>query len=168
MLSKRCSELSSVLNTWRPPVSLGGSLLRRHEVSPPPPQCIGGGGYSIVLFILVMMIISSLAEWMLDLLLELIRDKTSSPLLFHLAFKFLYIISKVISSSLLCLQDMSVSVFCVLGELGALHLTHVLSGRYAVIKSSSVISPMKWWTYIPYLRWFVHRILPIPRWANSE
>ncbi|XP_018409145.1 PREDICTED: tubulin-specific chaperone D [Nanorana parkeri] len=34
-------------------------------------------------------------EWMLDLLLEIIRDKSSSPLLFHLAFKFLYIISKV-------------------------------------------------------------------------
>ncbi|KAM9296416.1 tubulin-specific chaperone D [Gastrophryne carolinensis] len=34
-------------------------------------------------------------EWMLDLLLEIIRDKASSPTLFHLAFKFLYILSKV-------------------------------------------------------------------------
>ncbi|PIO35930.1 hypothetical protein AB205_0024890, partial [Aquarana catesbeiana] len=40
-------------------------------------------------------LLDSHLEWMLDLLLEIVRDKTSSPLLFHLAFKFLYIISKV-------------------------------------------------------------------------
>ncbi|KAM4691322.1 tubulin-specific chaperone D [Rhinophrynus dorsalis] len=34
-------------------------------------------------------------EWMLNLLLEIIQDKSSPPVLFHLAFKFLYIISKV-------------------------------------------------------------------------
>lgn len=34
-------------------------------------------------------------EWMLDMLLELIRSETSPPLLVHLSFKFLYIISKV-------------------------------------------------------------------------
>ncbi|KAM4664656.1 tubulin-specific chaperone D [Discoglossus pictus] len=34
-------------------------------------------------------------EWMLDLLLEIIRDEQSPPPLYHLAFKFLYIISKV-------------------------------------------------------------------------
>lgn len=33
--------------------------------------------------------------WMLDLLLEIVRDKTSPPGLMHLGFKFLYIISKV-------------------------------------------------------------------------
>ncbi|XP_063817074.1 tubulin-specific chaperone D [Pseudophryne corroboree] len=39
-------------------------------------------------------LLDSHLEWMLDLLLESVRDKTSSPVL-HLAFKFLYIISKV-------------------------------------------------------------------------
>ncbi|XP_071968767.1 tubulin-specific chaperone D isoform X2 [Engystomops pustulosus] len=34
-------------------------------------------------------------EWMLDLLLDLVRDKSSPPGLVHLGFKFLYIISKV-------------------------------------------------------------------------
>uniref|UniRef100_A0A8K9Y5T8 Tubulin-specific chaperone D n=1 Tax=Oncorhynchus mykiss TaxID=8022 RepID=A0A8K9Y5T8_ONCMY len=34
-------------------------------------------------------------EWMLNLLLELIRSEQSPPLLVHLGFKFLYIISKV-------------------------------------------------------------------------
>ncbi|XP_075702014.1 tubulin-specific chaperone D [Rhinoderma darwinii] len=34
-------------------------------------------------------------EWMLELLLEIVRDKTSPPVLIHLGFKFLYIISKV-------------------------------------------------------------------------
>ncbi|XP_040292612.1 tubulin-specific chaperone D [Bufo bufo] len=34
-------------------------------------------------------------EWMLDLLLDIVRDATSPPLLMHLGFKFLYIISKV-------------------------------------------------------------------------
>ncbi|KAB5530646.1 hypothetical protein PHYPO_G00131760 [Pangasianodon hypophthalmus] len=34
-------------------------------------------------------------EWMLNMLLELIRSETSPPLLIHLSFKFLYIISKV-------------------------------------------------------------------------
>ncbi|XP_027032322.1 tubulin-specific chaperone D [Tachysurus fulvidraco] len=34
-------------------------------------------------------------EWMLNMLLEFIRSETSSPLLIHLSFKFLYIISKV-------------------------------------------------------------------------
>ncbi|MEE6506738.1 hypothetical protein FKM82_007829 [Ascaphus truei] len=34
-------------------------------------------------------------EWMLDSLLEIIRDEQSPDLLIHLAFKFLYIISKV-------------------------------------------------------------------------
>uniref|UniRef100_W5JY97 Tubulin-specific chaperone D n=1 Tax=Astyanax mexicanus TaxID=7994 RepID=W5JY97_ASTMX len=34
-------------------------------------------------------------EWMLNMLLELIRNEKSPPLLVHLAFKFLYIISKV-------------------------------------------------------------------------
>ncbi|XP_072259692.1 tubulin-specific chaperone D [Pyxicephalus adspersus] len=34
-------------------------------------------------------------EWMLELLLDIIRDRTSTPILFHLAFKFLYIIAKV-------------------------------------------------------------------------
>ncbi|XP_053309176.1 tubulin-specific chaperone D [Spea bombifrons] len=34
-------------------------------------------------------------EWMLDMLLDIIRDKTSSAVLIHLAFKFLYLISKV-------------------------------------------------------------------------
>nr|XP_014348904.1 PREDICTED: tubulin-specific chaperone D [Latimeria chalumnae] len=37
----------------------------------------------------------SLPEWMLNLLLEMIRDERSPPALVHLAFKFLYIISKV-------------------------------------------------------------------------
>ncbi|KAM3921962.1 tubulin-specific chaperone D [Leptodactylus fuscus] len=34
-------------------------------------------------------------EWMLDLLLDIVRDKSSSPVLMHLSFKFLYLISKV-------------------------------------------------------------------------
>ncbi|MGH0149315.1 UNVERIFIED_CONTAM: hypothetical protein FKN15_014933 [Acipenser sinensis] len=34
-------------------------------------------------------------EWMLNLLLEIVRDKKSPPALAHLGFKFLYIISKV-------------------------------------------------------------------------
>uniref|UniRef100_A0A8C5WFX2 Tubulin-specific chaperone D n=1 Tax=Leptobrachium leishanense TaxID=445787 RepID=A0A8C5WFX2_9ANUR len=34
-------------------------------------------------------------EWMLDMLLEIIRDPSSSSALVHLAFKFLYLISKV-------------------------------------------------------------------------
>ncbi|XP_069810141.1 tubulin-specific chaperone D isoform X2 [Dendropsophus ebraccatus] len=34
-------------------------------------------------------------EWMLDLLLQIVRDKTSPPVLVHLGFKFLYLISKV-------------------------------------------------------------------------
>ncbi|XP_062871978.1 tubulin-specific chaperone D [Trichomycterus rosablanca] len=34
-------------------------------------------------------------EWMLNMLLELVRNETSPPLLVHLGFKFLYIISKV-------------------------------------------------------------------------
>lgn len=34
-------------------------------------------------------------EWMLNILLELIQDEKSPPLLVHLGFKFLYIISKV-------------------------------------------------------------------------
>ncbi|KAM9493973.1 tubulin-specific chaperone D isoform 1-T4 [Clarias gariepinus] len=34
-------------------------------------------------------------EWMVNMLLDLARSKTSSPLLIHLSFKFLYIISKV-------------------------------------------------------------------------
>ncbi|CAB1350255.1 unnamed protein product, partial [Coregonus sp. 'balchen'] len=34
-------------------------------------------------------------EWMLNLLLDLIRSEQSPPLLVHLGFKFLYIISKV-------------------------------------------------------------------------
>uniref|UniRef100_A0A6I8SRF3 Tubulin-specific chaperone D n=1 Tax=Xenopus tropicalis TaxID=8364 RepID=A0A6I8SRF3_XENTR len=34
-------------------------------------------------------------DWMLNSLLEIIQDKASPPVLFHLAFKFLYIISKV-------------------------------------------------------------------------
>ncbi|XP_056409176.1 tubulin-specific chaperone D isoform X2 [Hyla sarda] len=34
-------------------------------------------------------------EWMLDLLLQIVRDKSSPPVLMHLGFKFLYIISKV-------------------------------------------------------------------------
>ncbi|XP_068115668.1 tubulin-specific chaperone D-like isoform X2 [Hyperolius riggenbachi] len=33
--------------------------------------------------------------WMLELLLEIIQDKSSSPDFFHLTFKFLFIISKV-------------------------------------------------------------------------
>ncbi|KAG9465973.1 hypothetical protein GDO78_017411 [Eleutherodactylus coqui] len=40
-------------------------------------------------------LLDSHLEWMLDLLLEIVRDKTSSPVLVHLGFKFLYIISKV-------------------------------------------------------------------------
>ncbi|XP_068120196.1 tubulin-specific chaperone D-like [Hyperolius riggenbachi] len=40
-------------------------------------------------------LLDSHLEWMLELLLEIIQDKSSSPDLFHLAFKFLYIISKV-------------------------------------------------------------------------
>ncbi|XP_073436059.1 tubulin-specific chaperone D [Dendrobates tinctorius] len=34
-------------------------------------------------------------QWMLDLLLDVVRDRSSPPVLMHLAFKFLYIISKV-------------------------------------------------------------------------
>ncbi|XP_014442175.1 tubulin-specific chaperone D [Tupaia chinensis] len=34
-------------------------------------------------------------EWMVDLLLDAVRDGTSAPALVHLAFKFLYIITKV-------------------------------------------------------------------------
>lgn len=34
-------------------------------------------------------------EWMLNLLLDIIRHEASPPLLIHLAFQFLYIISKV-------------------------------------------------------------------------
>ncbi|XP_077110688.1 tubulin-specific chaperone D [Ranitomeya variabilis] len=34
-------------------------------------------------------------QWMLDLLLDVVRDRSSPPVLVHLAFKFLYIISKV-------------------------------------------------------------------------
>ncbi|KAK2836189.1 hypothetical protein Q7C36_014058 [Tachysurus vachellii] len=53
-------------------------------------------------------------EWMLNMLLEFIRSETSSPLLIHLSFKFLYIISKVLPHEvsdmqpvldLLCRQD---------------------------------------------------------------
>ncbi|XP_041434665.1 tubulin-specific chaperone D-like isoform X2 [Xenopus laevis] len=40
-------------------------------------------------------LLDSHLDWMLNSLLEIIRDKTSPPVLFHLAFKFLYIISKV-------------------------------------------------------------------------
>ncbi|MCJ8746032.1 hypothetical protein PDJAM_G00137110 [Pangasius djambal] len=39
--------------------------------------------------------IQRFVEWMLNMLLELIRSETSPPLLIHLSFKFLYIISKV-------------------------------------------------------------------------
>lgn len=35
-------------------------------------------------------------EWMLNLLLEFVQNKASPADLVHLAFKFLYIISKVI------------------------------------------------------------------------
>uniref|UniRef100_A0A6I8NX67 Tubulin-specific chaperone D n=1 Tax=Ornithorhynchus anatinus TaxID=9258 RepID=A0A6I8NX67_ORNAN len=34
-------------------------------------------------------------EWMMNLLLEIVRDRASPPVLVHLAFKFLYIITKV-------------------------------------------------------------------------
>uniref|UniRef100_A0A8V1AI94 Tubulin-specific chaperone D n=1 Tax=Gallus gallus TaxID=9031 RepID=A0A8V1AI94_CHICK len=34
-------------------------------------------------------------EWMMNMLLDIIRDSGSPPVLFHLAFKFLYIITKV-------------------------------------------------------------------------
>nr|XP_045015131.1 tubulin-specific chaperone D [Jaculus jaculus] len=34
-------------------------------------------------------------EWMMNLLLDIVQDKTSPPALVHLAFKFLYIITKV-------------------------------------------------------------------------
>lgn len=34
------------------------------------------------------------AEWMLNILLEMIRNEKSPPLMVHLCFKFLYIISK--------------------------------------------------------------------------
>ncbi|NXJ05114.1 TBCD protein, partial [Odontophorus gujanensis] len=34
-------------------------------------------------------------DWMMNMLLDIIRDSGSSPVLFHLAFKFLYIITKV-------------------------------------------------------------------------
>ncbi|XP_006886364.1 PREDICTED: tubulin-specific chaperone D [Elephantulus edwardii] len=34
-------------------------------------------------------------EWMMNLLLDIVQDKTSPPTLVHLAFKFLYIITKV-------------------------------------------------------------------------
>ncbi|XP_053566294.1 tubulin-specific chaperone D [Bombina bombina] len=40
-------------------------------------------------------LLDSHLEWMLDLLLEIVRDKQAPPFLIHLAFKFLYIISKV-------------------------------------------------------------------------
>lgn len=39
--------------------------------------------------------VSSLTEWMMNMLLELTRSEKSPPLLVHLSFKFLYIISKV-------------------------------------------------------------------------
>uniref|UniRef100_A0AAR2JRZ7 Tubulin-specific chaperone D n=1 Tax=Pygocentrus nattereri TaxID=42514 RepID=A0AAR2JRZ7_PYGNA len=41
-------------------------------------------------------LLDSHLEWMLNMLLKLIRDEKSPPLLVHLGFKFLYIISKVI------------------------------------------------------------------------
>ena len=34
-------------------------------------------------------------EWMMNLLLDIVQDKTSPADLIHLAFKFLYIITKV-------------------------------------------------------------------------
>uniref|UniRef100_A0A4W3JSU0 Tubulin-specific chaperone D n=1 Tax=Callorhinchus milii TaxID=7868 RepID=A0A4W3JSU0_CALMI len=37
----------------------------------------------------------ALQEWMLNMLLDLVRDERSPPSLLHLAFKFLYLISKV-------------------------------------------------------------------------
>uniref|UniRef100_A0AAR2IWP8 Tubulin-specific chaperone D n=1 Tax=Pygocentrus nattereri TaxID=42514 RepID=A0AAR2IWP8_PYGNA len=40
-------------------------------------------------------LLDSHLEWMLNMLLKLIRDEKSPPLLVHLGFKFLYIISKV-------------------------------------------------------------------------
>ncbi|KAM8945698.1 tubulin-specific chaperone D [Pelodytes ibericus] len=40
-------------------------------------------------------LLDSHLEWMLDMLLDIIQDPHSSPVLIHLAFKFLYIISKV-------------------------------------------------------------------------
>ena len=38
---------------------------------------------------------SLVTEWMLNMLLDLVRSEKSPPLLAHLGFKFLYIISKV-------------------------------------------------------------------------
>uniref|UniRef100_A0A8C9P525 Tubulin-specific chaperone D n=1 Tax=Spermophilus dauricus TaxID=99837 RepID=A0A8C9P525_SPEDA len=53
-----------------------------------PPSCVPA-----LLFIKCLMSLS--LEWMMNLLLDMVRDKTSPAALVHLAFKFLYIITKV-------------------------------------------------------------------------
>ncbi|XP_068111414.1 nuclear distribution protein nudE-like 1-B isoform X2 [Hyperolius riggenbachi] len=71
-------------------------------------------------------------EWMLELLLEIIiQDKSSSPDLFHLAFKFLFIISKALESKLAACRnfakDQALCKSCIPGSMNSSSTNHILS-----------------------------------------